>query len=94
MGKKELKFNYHTLKYEFVDSDMDITYNEYENKYEYGNSSNLSFNPYTNSYTKKTNSEMCIKYNPYSQEYEQVPCSWDLVYNEYENKYEFAPKGE
>ena len=91
--KNKLRFNYHTLKYEYAQDDMEPTFNEYESKYEYGYKESSAFNYYTGRYNKKGKTEdLCIKYNPYTFEYEQVPCDWEIRYNEYEQKYEFGPK--
>ncbi len=88
----KLKHNPYTGAYEFAEDDMEPTYNEYEGRYELGRPGDLSYSPYTHSYSKK-GSRLVDRYNPYTGRYEQAPEDWELMYNPYSGKYEFGPKG-
>ena len=89
MGKKrKMIYNPWMKRYEFVDDDMDIQYNEFEREYEFGRKER-NFNQFSGKYTTKGKS---LKYNPFTDKYEMVPDDWVVRYNPFSGKYEFGPE--
>jgi len=86
-----IKFNPFTMKYEFVEKDHELVWNEFEAKYEFGYHRDTSYSPFTLRYSKK-GKKLVDKFNPFTGRYEQVPEDWEIRQNPFTGEYEFGPK--
>lgn len=88
-----LRMNPYTGRYEYYDEDDTEVQNPYTGEYEVGNpEAGIGYGVFTRRYRANRSKEMCEKFNPYTREYEYVPCDWELTFNPYTRRYEFAPK--
>lgn len=84
----ETRYNPYTNKYEVASKEEVLTYNSYENTYEYAYpDSEQEYNPYTNKYEVASKEEI-LTYNPYENTYEYAYPGNKWEYNPYERKYE------
>ena len=92
--RKVIKMNPYKQTYDLTQDDLSIVQNPYdtsEDKYVFAKD-DVTYNEYKSSYVMSQNENMCTKYNPYTMQYEKVPCDWELQMNPYTGRYEYGPK--
>lgn len=93
--RRVIKLNAYTRDYVFAEDDFVEQQNPYTENYEMSSmGTDTGFDVYNRTYILNKKENMCNKFNPYTGEYEYVPCDWEVTFNPYTGKYEYAPKEE
>ncbi len=89
--KRVIRLNSYDNSYYFSEPEFREEQNPIDGTYHLSGTNVLGYDEYNRKYVLKKNIDMCNKFNPYTGEYEYVPCHWELSFNPYTQRYEFAP---